>query len=132
MRRKWPFKLYVSPVLTQNQHIWNFHGSLTPNNGKLILYFRSPCFAFCLLFRIREKIECFKLCVTPVLTQKPDIRNFHSSLTLNNGKLIGYFRSPWYAIVLKVTHFLIRFAIEKKMTFFELCVLPVLTQNQCI
>ena len=29
-------ELCVSPVLTQNQDIWNFYGSLTLNNGKLI------------------------------------------------------------------------------------------------
>ena len=37
MREKMAFyELCVSPVLTQNQGIWNFHGSLTLNNGKLI------------------------------------------------------------------------------------------------
>ena len=28
------FELYVSSVLTQNEDIWNFHGSLTLNKGK--------------------------------------------------------------------------------------------------
>ena len=28
------FELCVSPLLTQNQRIWNFHGSLTLGNGK--------------------------------------------------------------------------------------------------
>ena len=32
-------------------------------------------------------MACFKLCVSPVLTQNEDIWNFHSSLTLNKGKL---------------------------------------------
>ena len=37
MREKMPFlEQCVSPVLTQNQDIWNFYGSLTLNNGKLI------------------------------------------------------------------------------------------------
>ena len=30
------FELCVSSVLTENEDIWNFHGSLTLNNGKLI------------------------------------------------------------------------------------------------
>ena len=89
---------YVYLYWKQNQHIWNFHGSLTLNNGKLNLYFRSPCFVilsnithFVILFGMSA---CFELCVTPVLTQNQDIRNFYGSLTLNNGKLIRNFRSP--------------------------------------
>ena len=39
------FELCASSVLTQNQHIWNFHGSLTLNKGKLIRYCRSPWYA---------------------------------------------------------------------------------------
>ena len=30
------FELRVPPLLRQNQDIWNFHGPLTSNNGKLI------------------------------------------------------------------------------------------------
>ena len=30
------FPLCVYPILTQNEDIWNFHGSLTLNKGKLI------------------------------------------------------------------------------------------------
>ena len=30
----------------------------------------------------------FELCASSVLTQNEDIRNFHGSLTLNEGKLI--------------------------------------------
>ena len=38
--RKMPFsEVWVSPVLMQNPGIWNFHGPLTLNNGKLIWYF---------------------------------------------------------------------------------------------
>ena len=66
---------------------------------------------------MRETNVCFELCVTPVLTQNPDIRNFHGSLTLNNGKLIRYFRSPWYAIVSNMTHFFIQFAMREKKPF---------------
>ena len=37
MRDKWPFfELCISPVLRQDQDIWNFYGSLTLNNGKPI------------------------------------------------------------------------------------------------
>ena len=32
------FELCVSSVLTQNEDIWNFQGSLTLNNGILIWY----------------------------------------------------------------------------------------------
>ena len=28
------FELCVSPVLMKNQHIWDFHGSLTLNEGE--------------------------------------------------------------------------------------------------
>ena len=35
------FEIWVSSVLMQNPGIWNFHGSLTLNNGKLIRYFKS-------------------------------------------------------------------------------------------
>ena len=35
--RKMPFlKVWVSPVLMQNPDNWNFHGSLTLSDGKLI------------------------------------------------------------------------------------------------
>ena len=30
------FELCVSPLLTQSQHVWNFHGLLTLDNAKLI------------------------------------------------------------------------------------------------
>ena len=36
------FEQCVSPLLIQNQHIWNFHGSLILNKRKLICDFRSP------------------------------------------------------------------------------------------
>ena len=32
-------------------------------------------------------MACFELCVSPVLRQKQDTWNFHSSLTLNNETL---------------------------------------------
>ena len=38
--------------------------------------------------------------------QNQDIWNFYGSLSLNNGKLTGYFRKPLkYAIVSNTTHF---------------------------
>ena len=36
MKKKWPVLNCVLSVLTENEDIWNFHGSLTLNNGKLI------------------------------------------------------------------------------------------------
>ena len=50
-------------------------------------------------------MACFELCVSSVLTQNEDIWNFHSSLTLNKGKLTLYSESLWYAIVSNMTHF---------------------------
>ena len=87
---------------------------------------------FVILFGMRKKMACFELCVSSVLTQNEDIWNFHGSLTLNKGKLIEYFGSLWYAIVSNMTHFVILFGMRKKMACFELCVSPVLTQNEDI
>ena len=56
----------------------------------------------------------FELYVSPVLTQNPDIRNFHGSLTLNTGKLISYFKSLWYAIVSNMIHFFVLFGMREK------------------
>ena len=53
----------------------------------------------------KKKMVCFELSVSSVLTENGDIWNFHSSLTLNNGKLIGYSGSLWYAIVSNMTQF---------------------------
>ena len=50
-------------------------------------------------------MACFELCVSPVLMQNEDIWNFLGLLTLNNGKLISYSESLWYAIVSNMTHF---------------------------
>ena len=49
----------------------------------------------------------FELCASSVLTQNEDIWNFHGPLTLNNGKLIWYSGSLWYAIVSNVLIFMI-------------------------
>ena len=49
--------------------------------------------------------------------KNPDILNFDSSLTMNNGKLIRYFRSPLYAIASNI----IPFGMREKMVCFELC-----------
>ena len=75
---------------------------------------------------------CFELCVSSVVTQNEDIWNFHSSLTLNKGKLISYSGSLWYAIMSNMTHFSILFGMREKMAFLELCVSSVLTQNEDI
>ena len=50
-------------------------------------------------------MACLELCVSSVLMQNEGIWNFHSSLTLNKGKLTGYSGSLWYAIVSNMTHF---------------------------
>ena len=72
------FELPVSPVVAvlmenQNEDIWNCHGSLTLNKGKLALYFTGFCHVivsnmtdFFILFGVREKHECFELPVSPV------------------------------------------------------------------
>ena len=55
------FELCVSSVLTQNEDIWNFHGSLTLNKGKLTSYSGSLWYAivsnmthFVILFGMRK------------------------------------------------------------------------------
>ena len=53
--------------------------------------------------------------------QNLDICNFHSSLALNNGKLVGYVKGLWYAILSNMTHFYILFGMREKMASFELC-----------
>ena len=56
---------------------------------------------------------------------------FYGSLTLNNRKIIGYFRRLSYAIVSNMTHFDNSHSVwnERKMPFFEVWVSPVLMQN---
>ena len=71
----------------------------------------------------------FEVWVSPVLMQNSNIWNFHSSLTLNNGKLILYFKSLWYAVVSNTIHFFILFGMREKMPLSEVWVSPVLTQN---
>ena len=63
----------------------------------------------------------FELCVSPVLTQNQHIWNIHDSLTLNNGKLIGYFTNSSYAIVSNMTLFFILFGMREKGLFLTLC-----------
>ena len=103
------FELCVSPVLMENQHIRNVHSSLTLYNRKLIWYFRIPVWQiwviFFILFRMRDKMVSFELCITHVLMENQHIWNFYSSLTLYNRKLIWYFRSPWYTIMSNMSHF---------------------------
>ena len=129
----------VSHIPMKNPDIWNFHSSLTTNSGNLIWYFRSPLYAivsnmthFLIPFGVREKKWLVLNYVSPVLMQNLNIWNFHSSLALNNGKLVWYCKSLWYAIVSNMTHFYILFGMREKMAFVELCVSPVLTQNEDI
>ena len=56
-------------------------------------------------------------CVSPVLMQNLDIRNFYSLHALNNGKLVGYSKSLWYAIVSNMTHFHILLGMRKNARF---------------
>ena len=66
-------------------------------------------------FGMRKKSGSFEICASPVLTQNEDNWNFHSSLTLNNGKpLVG---SHWYAIMSNMIHFFILFGMREKMVF---------------
>ena len=79
-------------------------------------------FSFCLEW---ENIALFEQCVSSVLTENEDIRNFHSLLTLNKGKLIWYSGSHWYNIVSNMTHSFHSVWNEKKWPFlnyvFHLC-----------
>ena len=114
------FELCGSSVLTQNEEIWNFHGSLILNKGKLLAYSGSLLYGivsnmthFFILFRMRKN-GYFELCALSVLTQNEEIWNFHSSLIFNKGKLIVYSGSLWYAIMSNMTHFSILFGMRKK------------------
>ena len=51
-----------------------------------------------------KRMPVFELCVSSVLMENEDIWNFHSSLTLNKGKLIWYSGSLWYNIMSNMTH----------------------------
>ena len=66
--------------------------------------------------------------VSPVSMKPPDIWNFYSSPTMNNGKLIQYLRNHLYAIVSSIAHFLIPFGMRKERPVSN-CVSPVLMQN---
>ena len=64
------------------------------NNGKIIRYFRSHLYAivsnmihFLIPFGMRKKWPVLN-CVSPVLMQNLDIWNFHSSMALDNGKIV--------------------------------------------
>ena len=89
------FQPCVSSVLTQNEDIWNFHGSLSLNKWKPFYYSGSLWYGivsnmthFFILFGMKENMAYFELCVSSALTQNEDIWNFHGSLTLNKWKLI--------------------------------------------
>ena len=51
-----------------------------------------------------KRMAFFELCVSSVLMENENIWNFHSSLTLNKGKLIWYSGSLWHKIVSNMTH----------------------------
>ena len=78
-----------------------------------------------------SKMPFFEVSVSPVLTQNPDIWNFYRSRTLNTGKIIQYFKSPWYAIVSNITHFH-SVLHERKMALFKLWISPVLNIGKLI
>ena len=87
---------------------------------------------FFILCGMKERFAFFELYVLFVPTQNQDILYFKCSLTLNNGKPIPYFQSPWYAIVSNKSHFLILCSMKERLCFYELYVLLVPTQNQDI
>ena len=58
------------------------------------------------------------LAVSSVSMKNPDIWNFYSSPTMNNGKLIRYFRSHLSAIVPNMAHFLIPFGMRENNGLF--------------
>ena len=60
----------------------------------------------------------FELCLLLVPAQNRDIWNFCGSLTLNNRKLILYFGSPWYPILLSRSHFLILCSMKERLCRF--------------
>ena len=85
---------------------------------------------FLIPFGMRKKWHVLN-CVSPVQMQNLDIWNFHSSLALNNRKLVCYFKRLWYYCV-KYDSFLHFVRYERKNALFELCVSPVLMENQDI
>ena len=122
-----PFLNYVCHLYKKNQDIWNFYGSLILNNGKLIGYFGSPWYAivlnrshFLILCSMKGEIAPF-LNYTCYLYQDK-IKTFGiftaHCMTLNNGKLIRYFRCPFYAIVLNRSHFLILCSMKERLCLF--------------
>ena len=76
-------------------------------------------------------MACFEPCFNCTDAKSRHFWNFHNSLALNNGKLVGYFKSLWYAIVLNMTHFYILFGMRKN-NLFELWISPALRQDQDI
>ena len=105
------FELQVLPVLTQNQDIWNFYGSLTLNNGNLVGYFGNPWYAilfnrshFLIFCSIEENICLFLTIGITCTNTKSRHLEFLRLTDLKKEKLIGYFGSPWYAILLNRSH----------------------------
>ena len=89
------------------QHITNLHGRLILNNGKLIRCFESTYCAILLnsfYFHNFSFFECYRgfiytsVCLITYRTE--DVTHFYSSLTVNNGKSIRNFESPYYPLLL--------------------------------
>ena len=83
-----------------------------------------------ILCSIKETLSFFELYVLLVPTQNLRHLEFLWLIALNNSKLIGYFGSFLYSIVLKRSHILILCSIKETLSFFELYVSLVQTQNQ--
>ena len=70
----------------------------------------------CLIFSVslaREKMACFELCDSPVLTQNPDIWNFNGSLTFNKRKLEFLKSSICHCV--RYDYFFIQLDMRKKI-----------------
>ena len=86
-------------------------------------------YIFFIQFGMRKKLGSFEICASPVLTQNEDKWNFHSSLTLSNGKPL------WEATGMPLCQiwFIFSFCLEwEKKWYFELHISLVLTQNEDI
>ena len=66
----------------------------------------------------RRSCAIFELELLPVPTQNQDIWNFFDLLTLNNGKLIQYFGSLFYAILWNRSYFFIFCGMREKLNLF--------------
>ena len=67
---------------------------------------------------MKGKLCLYELWLLPAPTENRDIWNFYGSVTLNNGKLTGYFEITWYAILWNRSHFLILCIMKEKLCLF--------------